>query len=149
MGSLNPPAGGLVYVDTAILIYLAEKHARCTACLRPLWDSMAAGTTQVLTSELTRLEVLVRPMRLAQTLLVAEYRRILTATELLVEPVTRRVLDQAAQLRATHHALRTPDAIHLATAVVTGCDTFLSNDRRLQHVSPLPITILEDVLASP
>lgn len=45
-------------------------------------------------------------------------------------PVTTAVFDRAAELRA-HHNIRTPDAIHLAAALIHGCDEFWTNDDRL------------------
>ncbi len=45
-------------------------------------------------------------------------------------PMTSAVFDLAAELRA-HHGLKTPDALHLATAVVGGCEEIWTNDRRL------------------
>ena len=42
---------------------------------------------------------------------------------------------QAAALRA-RHGLRTPDAIHCATAIHAGCDAFLTNDAKLLRLAP-------------
>ncbi|MCI5218746.1 MAG: PIN domain-containing protein [Candidatus Electrothrix sp. LOE2] len=44
------------------------------------------------------------------------------------------VFDKATELRA-QYSLKTPDAIHLAAALVSGCDVFLTNDLRLNRVS--------------
>lgn len=44
------------------------------------------------------------------------------------------VFDLAAEFRASH-GLRTPDAIHLASAVFNGCDEFWTNDLRLARAS--------------
>ncbi len=43
----------------------------------------------------------------------------------------RGVFERAAELRAKQR-LKTPDAIHLATALEHGCDEFWTNDSRLQ-----------------
>ena len=45
-------------------------------------------------------------------------------------------LDEAAQLRADFNALKTPDALHLATALPHNCDQFWTNDTRLDLVAP-------------
>jgi predicted nucleic acid-binding protein len=49
--------------------------------------------------------------------------------------LSRAVIDRATDIRA-RYGFRTPDAIHLAAAVVSGCDVFLTNDYRLTHRSP-------------
>ena len=44
------------------------------------------------------------------------------------------VFDQAAQLRASHPKLKTPDALHLATALHHGCAEFWTNDLELAKI---------------
>lgn len=57
------------------------------------------------------------------------------------------VLDRAASLRASSSALKIPDAIHLATALLNGCTHFLTNDRRLRQATGLTTLILDDLIA--
>ena len=52
--------------------------------------------------------------------------------------LTRAVLDLATEVRA-RHGFKTPDAIHLSAAVSSGCDVFLTNDRRLGHFEGIAI----------
>lgn len=62
-----------------------------------------------------------------------------------VVPVSRDVLIEAARLRAVAN-LRLPDAIHGATATLTGCETFLTNDRRLLAIPGIDVVVLSDVI---
>ncbi|WP_367267617.1 type II toxin-antitoxin system VapC family toxin [Okeania sp. SIO2C9] len=41
-----------------------------------------------------------------------------------------------------------PDAIHGATAILNGCETFLTNDKRLESLSGINVVILSDFLSS-
>ncbi|HEV2086843.1 MAG TPA: PIN domain-containing protein [Cryptosporangiaceae bacterium] len=57
-----------------------------------------------------------------------------------------RVLDEeiavaAARLRATHRALRLPDAVVLATGIVDGCSAILTADRRWSAVDSRVVTL--------
>ncbi|MGH7195955.1 MAG: type II toxin-antitoxin system VapC family toxin [Candidatus Saccharimonadales bacterium] len=47
------------------------------------------------------------------------------------QPVAIAVLLRAAKLRRQHNSIKTPDAIHLATAILRGCDYFVTNDHKL------------------
>jgi predicted nucleic acid-binding protein len=47
---------------------------------------------------------------------------------------TDTVFERALQLRVAH-GLKTPDALHLATAMVHGCQEFWTNDDRLSKVA--------------
>jgi hypothetical protein len=53
MGPLILPAAGPVYADAQIFIYSVEKHPIYAPILRPLWEAVARGDLEVLSSELT------------------------------------------------------------------------------------------------
>lgn len=148
MGSLNLSAGAVVYVDTQVLIYTVERHAVYGPLLRPVWETAKSATVQVISSELSLLETLVQPIRTGNVALQSDYQKALLTTELRLLPITRAVLLDAARLRAGVAALRTPDAIHAATAQAAGCTMFLTNDRGLRQVPGLPVVLLDDVLAA-
>jgi len=58
-------------------------------------------------------------------------------------PISRPILERALKLRATHR-VRTPDAIHAATALIAGCTLFATNDPVFRRVSGLQAVILDD-----
>jgi len=60
--------------------------------------------------------------------------------------ITQSILREAARLRAAVPGLRTPDALHAATALLSDCALFLTNDIGFQRVPALPLAILDDVL---
>ena len=62
-------------------------------------------------------------------------------------PVEQAILRQAASLRA-NNSLKTPDAIHAATAMAVNCDLFITNDRGFRNLAELPVVILTEVLTS-
>jgi predicted nucleic acid-binding protein len=64
-------------------------------------------------------------------------------------PITQDVLREAARLRALHTPLKSPDAIHAATALVHGCALFLTNDLGFRSITGLPLAILDEVIAAP
>lgn len=149
MGSLTLPSSGSVYVDANTVIYSVEHIAPYFVLLAPLWATMGAVSFDVVSSELTLLEVLVRPLRTGNTRLEREFRRVLSSTaDIRLVPITQKILEDAAQLRATTN-LKTPDAIHAATALREGCALFVTNDVAFRHVSGLPVVVLRDLVGSP
>lgn len=77
MGALTLSAGAVVYVDAQVLICGVEQRSAWEAVLDPLWTAYQAGTVDVLTSELSLLEVLVRPRRDGDGRLETAYREAL------------------------------------------------------------------------
>jgi predicted nucleic acid-binding protein len=63
-----------------------------------------------------------------------EARRAITAMGISIVPLSARIAEQAAELRASHDRLRLPDAIVLATARDLG-GRLLSYDRRLSRLA--------------
>lgn len=147
MGTLNLPSSSLVYVDTAIIIYSVEKFPTYYATLEPLWLKLKAKEIRVISSELALMETLVLPLRNSDADLLQTYESLLTASEMRLIPVTLSLLRNAASLRATTN-LKTPDAIHAATALDAGCTLFLTNDKGFRNAPTLPVVILSEVLAS-
>jgi predicted nucleic acid-binding protein len=130
---------GRVGVDTAIFIYWIEEDPRFLPILEPLFEEVAAGTREIVTSAVTLLEVLVVPYRAGNPDLAERYEELLTNSRgIAVIDLSRDQLRNAAQLRAAT-GVKTPDALQLAAATSTGCMAFLTNDRRIPAIHGIRI----------
>ena len=125
-----------------------ERHPDYESLLLPLWTEADAGSLTVVTSELTLLETLVKPLRDNNQPLVDDYEKLLGATSISMRPIAANILRAAARIRATT-SIKTPDAIHAATALLHGCALIVTNDFGFQHVPRLPLAVLDDVIAAP
>ena len=112
-----------------------------------MWLKSATGDIQIISSELALLETLVAPLRNLDSVLITAYETLLLSTEMQLMPMTRAILREAAQLRAQTN-MKTPDAIHAATAIAHGCSIFLTNDNGFRRVSSLPLVVLSDIAAT-
>ena len=147
MEQLVIPNGSKVYVDTAVLIYTMEENTDYFDLLKPLWIKFQAQEIEVISSELILMEVLVLPLRNNDESLISDYEQLLLNSAMQLIPVEQAILRQAANLRATNR-LKTPDAIHAATAMAVNCDLFLTNDNGFRNLAELPVVILTEVLTS-
>jgi predicted nucleic acid-binding protein len=77
--------------------------------------------------------------------LTGAYDDLFEGAELRLLPMGQSVVRKAAQLRADLPALRTPDALHAATALLAACTMFLTNDSGFRRVGGLPVVVLDDV----
>jgi len=139
------PESGLVYVDTQILIYSVEQHPRYAPMLIPFWSAVEDQRIEAHSSELVLLETLVLPIRNHDARLCADYEAFLDQSAIQLHPVSRETLLKAARLRAEARNIRTPDAIHAATAQLSNCEVFLTNDAALRRLSGVPALILSDM----
>lgn len=118
-----------VYLDSCTAIYLVEEHpAYCAKIENAL--SQLDGT--VCYSPLTELECLVLPLRLKRKDLLDKFNRFFLLNLKLDMPDA--VYREAARIRA-ESGIKTPDALHLATARYHSCTAFWTNDYRLANVA--------------
>lgn len=145
MGTLTLPKSGAVYLDANPIIYTVERHADYEPLLLPLWTEVENDTILAVTSQLTLLETLVKPLRDGNTSLAKDYETLLTSTKIKLEPITLSILQAAAHLRATTN-LKTPDSIHAATALQAGCLLLITNDTDYKKFGSLSVAFLKDLL---
>jgi predicted nucleic acid-binding protein len=110
------------------------------------WISAPSPADSAASSELTLLELTVRPLQLGRQDAADNYELLLSHfPNLELAPVTREILLLAAGLRARHR-LRMLDAIQIATAVETGATLAITNDDAWRSLSVIVTVILSDLI---
>lgn len=135
-----------IYLDANVLIGMVERVEDLTLGQLALLKELDAGTLLGVTSELSLAEVMVVPLARNDDELCRAYLGLLRPHGALdVVPVSRETLLEAARLRSVTK-MKLPDAIHVATAAMSGATAFVSADRGIR----LPRTmrrLLWDALA--
>jgi predicted nucleic acid-binding protein len=146
VGPLTLPLSGSVYLDANGFIYSVERIEPYCTVLEPMWQTARTSQFEVVCSELVLLETLVKPLRAEDAELEKLFRELFRSREVRLIPTTTSIWEQAARLRASIPGLRTPDALHAATASATGCELFLTNDPGFRCVPGLPVILLSEVV---
>lgn len=109
------------------MIYLTEKtprwHERVSAAMR------GVASAEFVISPLVAMECLVKPIKRADVVTEAAFNQAFSNFGMLELP--RPVFFAAAALRA-NHALKTPDALHIACAQHHGCTALWTADHRFR-----------------
>ncbi|MCZ7402561.1 MAG: type II toxin-antitoxin system VapC family toxin [Candidatus Methanoperedens sp.] len=130
-------------LDTNALIYYIEEHPVLMKKVEFFINKIEDGDAIGITSYVTMLELLVKPMREGRFDLVEKYRTILSG-KLEMVPLDETVSIKAAELRAKY-GFRTPDAIQLASVIHKKGDVFITNDRGLKRITEIKVLALEDI----
>ena len=147
MGLREDLGPGPTALDTALFIYYIEENEAFLPLVAPIFEDVAAGRRDVVTSSLTLLEVLVVPYRAGNLALAERYEAYLSRSRgVRLVDIDRSQLRTAAQLHALHPSVRTPDALQLAAALFAGCSAFVTNDRDLPAVPGLEVLKLRSYL---
>lgn len=128
-----------VYLDSAAVIYIVEQ----VTSYADLVDSWLSGhEVSMIASDLTRLECRVKPLRDGDVALVKDFDDYFEdAVEILV-PLSREIVDLATEIRAKYN-FKVPDALHLAAAISSESEVFLTNDHRLDRFRELVVEVIQ------
>lgn len=146
MGRLTLPSSGKFYLDTSPVIYSVEQVAPYDVLMPPVWQSATNDDIALVSSELLLLEALVKPIKTGDEDLEERYRELLTnSTSVELHPIELTTLEKAVRIRASF-GLKTPDAIHAATALEHSCELLITNDPIFKRVSGLTIIVLDEYI---
>jgi predicted nucleic acid-binding protein len=132
-----------LYLDASAIIYAVESVPpfRDTVIARIMQAEGIAGGI-VITSQLSRLECRVKPLREGNAELLAKYDEFFTRRLIRVADITALIIERATGIRA-RYGVRTPDAIHLATAVEEQVDLLLTGDAVFARCAEVRVEVLQ------
>ena len=134
-----------VLIDTSVWIYHFEEHSTFGEAAGRVIEDLEAGRFRGIASELTLLEITVKPLQLGRQDAADDYETLLSYfPNLDLIAISRAILLDAAGLRARHR-LRTPDAIQLATAFSSGATLAITNDEAWARIAGIDTILLSDL----
>ena len=144
MGPLILPSSGLVYIDASSLIYSVERVEPYRTLLEPMWQEVQDGHLTVVSSPILVMETLVKPLRDGNREIELQYRELFAYNAVRLLDASYQVFEDAARLRADT-GLKTPDALHAATALRANSALFITNDADFCRVQGVPAVVLDDL----
>ena len=123
------------------MIRLVEGDAATRAPLVARLASSLGKHGTLTTSRLSRLECRSKPLRAGDAATLAQFDVFFTGVEIVLAEVSAAIVERATDLRAKYN-LKTPDALHYATAVEVGATVFLTGDQTLSRCTEVPVEVL-------
>ncbi len=137
--------GQKIGIDTAVFIYLFEGTGIHARLAEKLLQQVEAGAREAVFSSIGVIEILTGPKKLNRHELAVQYKNLLIRfPHLTIMGMSEQIVDIASDLRA-HYGIKTPDAIHIATALDFGAQTFVTNDRTLKKIKEINVELLGDM----
>ncbi|MBI1853415.1 MAG: PIN domain-containing protein [Planctomycetes bacterium] len=131
-----------IYLDACCIICLVEAAEPFRGALVAKLSALRSDPeARIATSLLSRLECRIRPLRRNDQASLAAYESFFGAERLALVPLSPAVIDRATEIRA-RYGFKTPDALHLATAVEGAADVFLTGDSNLTRCKELVVEVI-------
>ena len=133
-----------VHLDTNILIYLFQNNEKYSGLLEEIFNFLDAKKITIYFSTLLLTELLVDPFKRDQSDIAKNWLSYFKVAENLeIVDLSPSIAVDAAYLRAKYN-IKTPDSIHLATAMQKQKTIFLTNDADLKKIKETKVVCIED-----
>src|SRR3954469_22793545 len=142
----------LYYLDTVIVIYAVEGNPADKKRAKDHLAALEQAGHRFAISELTRTECLVPVFGVGTGQRLSDFFRFFHGPNLRTLGLTAAMHTRASAIRGGHNYPLLPpaqprryglaDALHLAAAMESGCDVFLTNDDQLANFPDIPIEVL-------
>lgn len=134
-----------IALDSSCFIYHIEKNRKYIELTRIIFkELLPKASIQAIGSTLIITEILTKPYKLNRSDLALAYKTLIQAIPNfdLFAP-NEQICDHAAQIRSKY-GFKTPDAIHVATAIEESASAIVGNDKKWKKVKEIKTIILED-----
>lgn len=135
-----------VFVDTAPIIYYLENNALYMGSVKKFFEKCIKENVQVVTSAITIEEYLVFPYSSGKMEFAGNFKRFIEYMDIMVVDIDSNIAEQGAKIRGKYKNFKAMDALQIATAIVSGCDMFFTNDKQLRQEKELPCMTMDDLV---
>ena len=132
-----------IYIDTAPFIYYLEMNALYFDRTRTFFKNCYENHTPLVTSAVTVEEYCIHPLSLGDEKSAEDFQAFISGMNIDVVPCDRLIALEAARIRAKYKAIKALDAIHLATALFSECQVFVTNDKQLRQIHEINVVTMD------
>lgn len=135
-----------IAIDAVCFIYYFEAHEQYGPLAKQIFSALSYGKLKATTSVLTISELLAFEKLQNDSLLYEKTKiKLRTTPRLDIIPIDETIAELAAILK-TKYTIALPDGLHIASAIVTKQDAFITNDKKLKKITEIPILVLNDFI---
>ena len=120
-----------IFLDTSPIVYYLENNEVYYRNMKKFWNEYR--DCDYVTSAVTVTEYLTYPFQQNNFKLINTFYAFVNGMDIEIKSIDKVIAEKAAQIRADYLFFKTMDALQLATACLSGCDLFLTNDNQLKQ----------------
>ncbi len=132
-----------IFFDTAPIIYYLQESDLYFNTMISFLRQNRDGDYVI--SAITATEYLTYPFRENDEKLINDFYSFIDDMEVEIKEIDMKIAVKAAQIRAEYKFFKPLDSLQLATACITGCDIFLTNDKQLKQFKEIKCMTMDDI----
>ncbi len=131
-----------IFLDTSPIIYYLQCSEPYYSNIKKFWKNYIR--CNYVTSAITITEYLTYPYQQNDMKIVNNFYSFLEDMEIEVENIDKRIAEKAAKIRAEYKFFKTMDSLQLATACISKCDLFFTNDKQLRQFKEIKCITIDE-----
>ena len=132
-----------VFLDTSPVVYYLECNELYYLNMKKFWKEY--GECDYVTSAVTVTEYLTYPYQQNNLKLINAFYAFVNGMDIEIKSIDKTIADKAAQIRAEYKFFKTMYALQLATACLSRCDLFLTNDKQLKQFKEIKCITVDEL----
>lgn len=132
-----------IFLDTSPFVYYLEHKELYYLNMKKFWKEYE--DCDYVTSAITVTEYMTYPYQQNNLQLINAFYAFVNGMDIEIKDISREIADKAAKIRAEYKYFKTMDALQLATASLTGCDLFLTNDKQLKQFKEIKCMTVDEL----
>jgi len=133
-----------VFLDTSPVIYYLQRDLLYFEQTKNVFFNLGMVGAEFVLSDITIAEYCVFPIRTKNDKLVEELKGFIRESDIEIFHTSENIAIKAAHIRAKYKGFKMMDSLQIATAIESGCDLFLTNDKQLRQFSELHCLTIDD-----
>lgn len=132
-----------IFLDTSPVVYYLENNVLYYPKMKKFWKMYE--DSDYVTSAVTVTEYLTYPYQQNNMKLINAFYAFVDGMDIKIRSIDKAVAEKAAQIRAEYKFFKTMDSLQLATACLSKCDLFLTNDKQLKQFKEIKCLTVEEL----
>lgn len=132
-----------IFLDTSPIVYYLECNEVFYTKVKNFWKEHEYS--DYITSAVTVTEYLTYPYQNHNEKQINAFYTFVDGMGIEIREIDKAIAEKAAQIRAEYTSFKTMDALQLATACLSGCDLFLTNDKQLKQFREIACITVEEL----
>lgn len=133
-----------IFLDSTPIIYFIQHNEFYFEQVAKIFSFFSETDVKIILSDIVTAESLVHAYRYNNLEVLNNFENLRNLLNVEIIHTSEEIARKTSQIRAKYKSFETPDAFNLATAVLSDCEIFLTNDKRLRQFDEIKVVTVDD-----